>query len=145
MIYGQSQSQTVTVPSPLSQSVIDERAQEIGQSLRCVVCQNQSIEESDASLAKDMRVLVRERIAAGESNAEVVEFMRSRYGDYVLLKPPLQNNTYALWFFPAILVLGMSLWLLHATRRKRGVQDTQPDALSDEEKEILDRIMDNNS
>ena len=69
-------------------------AREIGRSLRCVVCQNQSIEDSDGDLAKDMRKEVRERLAAGDEPDEAIEFIRARYGDYVLLKPPVQRNTW---------------------------------------------------
>lgn len=125
--------------STLTQNEIDIRAREIGRSLRCVVCQNQSIEDSDAALAKDMRVLVREHIMAGDSDAEIVEFMRLRYGDYVLLKPPFQQNTYLLWFFPLLMILGMGVWVLK--RSKNQIKRLQPNALSEEEQMILDRIM----
>ena len=100
---------------------------------------DRSIEDSDAALAKDMRVLVREHIMAGDSDAEIVEFMRLRYGDYVLLKPPFQRNTYLLWFFPLLMILGMGVWVLK--RSKNQVKRLQPNALSEEEQMILDRIM----
>ena len=79
---------------------IEERARDVGKQLRCVVCQNQSIEESDAELAADMRFVVRERLVAGDSDEEVIALMRDRYGDYVLLKPPVQGNTFVLWGAP---------------------------------------------
>ena len=119
----------------------ETRARDIGRSLRCVVCQNQSIEESDASLAKDMRLLVRERVALGKSDAEIIEFMRLRYGDYVLLKPPLQKNTVLLWFLPVLIILSMGIWLITFTRTKQ-IHIAQPDAFTDEEQNILNRLMD---
>jgi cytochrome c-type biogenesis protein CcmH len=94
--------------------VIEERAREIGQSLRCVVCQNQSIDESDAPLAADMRKLVRTRLAEGDSNEQVISFMREKYGDYVLLKPPVQGNTYILWALPFLIMLAGLIWFFRA-------------------------------
>lgn len=95
-------------------SNLDNRARDIGESLRCVVCQNQSIYESDAPLASDMRKLVKTRLEAGDSNGEVIDYMREKYGDYVLLKPPIQNNTYALWVLPFLLLLGGLIWFIKA-------------------------------
>jgi len=95
-------------------SDLDNRARDIGESLRCVVCQNQSIYESDAPLASDMRKLVKTRLEAGDSNGEVIDYMREKYGDYVLLKPPIQNNTYALWVLPFLLLLGGLIWFIKA-------------------------------
>ena len=89
---------------------VEARAKDVGRSLRCVVCQNQSIDESDAPLAMDMRKLVRLRINEGDSNAEVIAYMQERYGDYVLLKPPVQSNTYILWFAPFLLLLSFLGW-----------------------------------
>jgi len=94
------------------------RAREVGRSLRCVVCQNQSIDESDAPLAADMRRLVRKQIDSGMSNEEVIDFMRAQYGDYVLLKPPVQGNTLVLWLAPAGLVLlAMGRLVINSRRR----------------------------
>jgi len=94
----------------LSDAEVEERAKEVGRSLRCVVCQNQSIDESDAPLASDMRKLVRARLKDGDSNAEVISYMQDRYGDYVLLKPPVQANTYILWFAPFLILLAVLGW-----------------------------------
>jgi len=94
----------------ISDTDVEARAKDVGRSLRCVVCQNQSIDESDAPLAADMRKLVRVRLKAGDSNAEVIDYMQERYGDYVLLKPPVQANTYILWFAPFLLLLGALGW-----------------------------------
>jgi cytochrome c-type biogenesis protein CcmH len=83
----------------------EARARDISQNLRCLVCQNQSIDDSNASLAKDLRVIVRERITAGDSNEQVVDYVVKRYGNYVLLKPPFQADTALLWLLPFILML----------------------------------------
>ncbi len=115
----------------MSDKEIEARAHEVGSALRCVVCQNQSIYESDADLAKDMRKLVRFRIRQGDSNAEVIAYMQSRYGDFVLLKPPMQSNTYFLWFAPVGLVLILLGWYVIRTRRT--TTQLEPEPLSNEE------------
>ena len=97
---------------------LEARAREVGKELRCLVCQNQSIDDSDADLARDLRVLVRERIVAGDSNQEVIDYVVSRYGDFVLLNPPFKLKTYALWFGPGILILfGIGTVFLFFRRR----------------------------
>ena len=96
--------------SKVPQNDIDIRSKEIGKSLRCVVCQNQSIEDSDAPLAADMRQLVKKRISEGDTNDEVINYMRRQYGDFVLLKPPFQGNTLALWLLPFILIAVSGAW-----------------------------------
>ena len=96
--------------SKLPQSDIDLRSKEIGKSLRCVVCQNQSIEDSDAPLAADMRQLVKRRILEGDTNDEVINYMRRQYGDFVLLKPPFQRNTLTLWILPFMLIAVSGVW-----------------------------------
>ena len=115
---------------------LENRAREVGHALRCVICQNQSIEESDATLAADMRLVVRDRLRAGDTNEEVIAYMRDRYGDYVLLKPPFQSNTYFLWAAPFLLLLiaGVLLFRLQG----RSAQPVTP--LSDDEKAALDEI-----
>lgn len=116
---------------------LEERARALGRTLRCVVCQNQSIEESDADLAADMRVLVREELSAGKTEAEVTALMRDRYGDYVLLKPPVQGNTIVLWFAPLIAALGGLFWFI-SLRRRREVEPLE--ALSDEDRARLEAL-----
>ena len=101
----------------ISDSDVEIRAKQVGRSLRCVVCQNQSIDESDAPLAADMRKLVRTRLKAGDTNTEVIDYMQERYGDYVLLKPPVQKNTYILWFLPFLLLIGVFSWFLKAAKK----------------------------
>jgi len=89
----------------LDDPVLEARAREISKDLRCVVCQNQDIDSSNAGVARDLRLLVRERLVAGDTNQEVLDFVQARYGDYVLLKPPFKPSTYALWLAPVLLVL----------------------------------------
>ena len=89
----------------LADPALEARARDIGQELRCLVCRNQSIDDSDADLAHDLRVLVRERLQAGDTNAQVVAYIRSRYGDFVLLRPPLALGTVLLWVGPALILL----------------------------------------
>ncbi|MBL4854566.1 MAG: cytochrome c-type biogenesis protein CcmH [Robiginitomaculum sp.] len=115
----------------LSDKEVEARAYEVGSALRCVVCQNQSIDESDADLAKDMRKLVRFRIRQGDSNTEVIAYMQSRYGDFVLLKPPVQANTYVLWFAPMGLMLVFLGW--YVVRTRRTTTQLEPEPLSDKE------------
>lgn len=110
---------------------VEAQARDVGRQLRCVVCQNQSIEESDAPLAADMRKMVRERLVAGDSEADVIALMRDRYGDYVLLKPPVQGNTIILWAGPILLIGLLLLWWVISVRRdpERG----QLEALTEDE------------
>ena len=83
---------------------LEARARAISSELRCVVCQNQSIDDSDADLARDLRILLRQRLLAGDSDQQVIDFMVRRYGDFVLMKPPLDSETWLLWFGPALLL-----------------------------------------
>ncbi|WP_243442616.1 cytochrome c-type biogenesis protein [Sandarakinorhabdus sp. AAP62] len=117
----------------------ESRARAISKDLRCVVCQNQSIDDSDAPLARDLRVLVREQIAAGKSDAEVRDYVVARYGNFVLLKPPVEGDTLLLWLGPfAVLLLGgigIAFW---QRRRPTSTQDAAP--LSAAERAELDRL-----
>jgi cytochrome c-type biogenesis protein CcmH len=111
-------------------------AREIGRGLRCLVCQNQSIDDSNADLARDLRRIVRERIAAGDSDAEVVRFVTDRYGDYVLLRPPVNAVTIGLWAAPALLLLaGGAVAAAYLRRRRAGPAEAPP--LSPEERARL--------
>lgn len=89
----------------LDDPALEARAREISKELRCVVCQNQDIDSSNAGVARDLRLLVRERLVAGDSDAEVLAFVQARYGDFVLLRPPFKPETYALWLAPVVLLL----------------------------------------
>ena len=96
------------------------RARDLSRELRCMVCQNQSIDDSEAPLARDLRLLVRERIAAGDSDAQVIDFLVARYGEFVLLKPRLNPHTWLLWLLPPLVLAGggLALWT-HGRRRTR--------------------------
>lgn len=118
----------------------EQRAREIGAQLRCVVCQNQSIEESDAELAQDMRKVVREKIAQGASDEAVISYIRESYGDYVLLKPPVQSNTYVLWFLPGLLVLLSLLWFTLRPKRAKAAAAIEP--LTETDEALLKTLMD---
>lgn len=133
----------VAVDKPLDDPALEARAREIHKELRCLVCQNQSIEDSNADLARDLRILVRERLAAGDSDEEAIEYIVDRYGDWVLMKPPFRANTLLLWGAPLILVLlgagGLVLWY----RRHRQVASrTGTSELSDQDQARLQRLLD---
>jgi cytochrome c-type biogenesis protein CcmH len=89
----------------LADPVLEARAREVSKQLRCVVCQNQDIDSSNSGVARDLRILVRERLTKGDTNSEVMAFIQARYGDYVLLNPPFKPETYALWLAPVVLML----------------------------------------
>ena len=94
---------------PLADPEAELRAVTLAKELRCLVCQNQSIMESDAPLARDLRRVVRERVAAGDTDVEIKDFVTERYGDFVLLRPPFKPKTWILWFGPAVIVAGALL------------------------------------
>ena len=122
----------------LSDPGLEARAQEIGRHLRCVVCASEPIESSGADLAGDMRVLVRERIAAGDTDADVYAYMTARYGDYVLFRPPFKPATWALWIGPFALAAGAAFWAIAASRRRSVT--AAPTPLSEAERAELDRL-----
>ena len=103
----------------LADPALEARARAISRDLRCVVCQNESIDESSAELAHDLRLLVRERLSQGDSDAAVIGFIRARYGDFVLMTPPLERKTALLWLAP-LLALGAGAWFLRGAFGKRG-------------------------
>jgi cytochrome c-type biogenesis protein CcmH len=116
----------------------EERARGIGRELRCLVCQNQSIEDSDADLARDLRRIVREQVSAGRSDAEVVGFVHERYGDFVLLRPRFTAATALLWATPAVALLAGALLVRSA--RRRPAAPSGPAALTEAERARLARI-----
>jgi len=120
----------------------EERARGIGRELRCMVCQNQSIEDSDAELARDLRRIVREQVTAGRSDADILGYLHARYGDFVLLRPPVKPGTYLLWATPVI-ALGLGLALIFAMRRRQGTAPVPPPELSAAERARLRSIEDN--
>lgn len=118
----------------LRDSALEARARTLSQQLRCMVCQNESIDDSDAPLAHDLRVLVRERLQAGDNDAQVLDFLVARYGEFVLLKPRLSWRTAILWTVPpALLLTGIALLVLAATRRRGRLQDPSPNLTAAEQ------------
>ncbi|QPF88091.1 cytochrome c-type biogenesis protein CcmH [Bradyrhizobium genosp. L] len=122
----------------------EARARELSKELRCMVCQNQSIDDSEAPLARDLRLLVRERIAAGDSDRQVIDFLVARYGEFVLLKPRLNEHTLLLWLTPpfALLAGGFALWRLG--RRRPNAANREGDtaaALTADEEARLNRLL----
>ncbi|HMD63222.1 MAG TPA: cytochrome c-type biogenesis protein [Stellaceae bacterium] len=115
----------------LADPALEVRARALSQELRCLVCQNQSIDESNADLAHDLRVLLRQRLAAGDTDRQVLDYVVARYGVFVLLDPPFAPVTYLLWLTPPMLVLGAGIFLVLRARRRRS--DPEPPALSEEE------------
>lgn len=109
------------VDRPLADPALERRALELNKELRCLVCQNQSIADSNAPLARDLRDVVRERVAAGDSDRQVLDYLVARYGDWVLLAPPFKQSTLALWLGPLLLLLvsgvAVRLWLMRQRRR----------------------------
>jgi cytochrome c-type biogenesis protein CcmH len=124
----------------LADPVLEQRARALSQQLRCLVCQNQSIDDSDADLARDLRQLVRERLVAGDSDAEIIAFLTARYGEFVLLKPPVKPATWGLWFGPlAVLVVAAGGIVVYL--RRRGPRDQAGAPLSADEQARLDALM----
>ena len=116
---------------------LEARAREISRTLRCLVCQNQSIDYSEAGLARDLRLLVRERLVGGDSDAQTIDFVVARYGDFVLLDPPFKASTLALWFGPAAIALtGLGGVLLFYRNRRLRAAPVPP--LTDDERRRLD-------
>lgn len=128
----------------LADPALEVRARALSKGLRCLVCQNESIDTSNAGLARDLRILVRERLVAGDSDAEVKAYLVARYGDFVLLKPPVKPRTYILWFGPALIVLlGAAGIAVYFRRRRRAVEDpARSTPLSPEEEARLARLLD---
>lgn len=126
----------------LDDPVLEQRARAISAGLRCLVCQNQSIDDSDADLAKDLRILVRERLVAGDTDAEVQQYLVDRFGEYVLLNPRLNEHTWILWIAaPALLAAGLgSIWV---ASRKRPVT-AGDETLSEEEQRVLAELSETN-
>jgi cytochrome c-type biogenesis protein CcmH len=119
----------------LTAPALEARAEHIGGQLRCLVCRNQSIEESQADLAHDLRLLVRRRLLAGDSDAEVIAYIRSRYGDYVLLQPPFEVGTWLLWGGPPLVLLCGAIALVRFYRGRRS--QAAPAPLSADEQRRL--------
>ena len=125
----------------LADPALESRARAISKQLRCLVCQNQSIDDSDAPLARDLRIVVRERLTAGASDDEVMRFVTLRYGDFVLLSPPFKATTYALWLGPAAIVL-IGIAAVAVFLRRRRAASPGAGALNQAERARLARLLD---
>jgi len=141
LLAGPSLAFAFSADTPLPDPAKEKRAIEIAGGLRCLVCQNQSILDSNADLARDLRVLVRERIAQGDSDEQVVQYVVDRYGDWVLLDPPFKAATYALWFGPPVFLVLAGLGVLAYFRANRRVA-TPAAPLNAEEQARLERLLD---
>jgi cytochrome c-type biogenesis protein CcmH len=125
----------------LADPALEARARALSQELRCLVCQNQSIDDSNAPLARDLRVIVRERLSAGDSDEDVFNYLVARYGNYVLLKPPFQADTLILWIGPALVLLIAGAVFLAYIRRRPTADTDAPTPLTDDERRQLAEII----
>jgi len=122
----------------LTDPALEARARSLSRELRCLVCQSESIDDSNADLAHDLRVLVRERLKAGDTDAQVLDYLRARYGDYVLLEPPVERATWLLWFGPGAVLVLVVLGVGLAALRRRPVA---PVPLDTQERARLDALL----
>lgn len=121
---------------------LESRARDISLELRCLVCQNQSIDDSNAPLAKDLRVLVRERLTVGDSNAQVIDYVVARYGEFVLLRPRFASHTLVLWLGPPVLLLIAIFVMYRAYKSRKAEAETMPSKkLSAAEKRKIKRLL----
>jgi cytochrome c-type biogenesis protein CcmH len=125
----------------LTDPVLEQRARDLSKQLRCLVCQNQSIDDSDADLARDLRRIVRERLVAGRNDDEIVDYLTARYGDFVLLKPPVKPATWGLWFGPALVLTIAVAGIIVHVRRRSGRPDGRTPGLSSDERRRLDALL----
>lgn len=132
-------SRAVQPDEVLPNAALEHRAREISAGLRCLVCQNQSIDDSDAPLARDLRILVRERLTAGDNDTQVRDFVVARYGNFVLLRPPFNVRTLLLWAAPFLILLAGLAYLWRRTRQQGALASAAP--LSDEERRRLEALM----
>ena len=126
----------------LKDPVLESRARALSQELRCMVCQNQSIDDSEAPLAKDLRVLVRERLTAGDSDNQVIEFLVARYGEFVLLKPRFSMHTLLLWLAPFAVLAIAAIGFFAAGRRAKAPSADEPKLSKDEEARVAALVKD---
>lgn len=121
----------------LSDPALEHRARGLSAGLRCLVCRNQSIDDSNSELARDLRVLLRERLVAGDTDEQAVAYLVNRYGNYILLNPPFLPATALLWFGPGILLLGAFLGFRSLLRSQRDAPDRADDPISDEDRALI--------
>jgi cytochrome c-type biogenesis protein CcmH len=139
---GVSSAHAVQPDEIMNDPVKEARARDLSRELRCMVCQNQSIDDSEAPLARDLRLLVRERIAAGDSDSQVLDFLVARYGEFVLLKPRFERQTLLLWSVPPLVLFGggLALWM-HSSRRGKRRQELESAVLTPEEEARLKQLI----
>ena len=111
-------SYTVEPNEIISNSIFEKRARDLSKGIRCLVCQNQSIDDSDSDLAKDLRKIIREKIVQGETDTDITEFLVNKYGNFILMKPPLYNETYILWVSPLLLMI-IGITIIYYSLRRR--------------------------
>lgn len=133
-------AQAVNPDEMLDDPVLEQRARNVSQGLRCLVCQNQSIDDSDAPLARDLRLLVRERLLAGDEDEQVISFLVARYGEFILLKPRFRWHTVLLWLGPLAVLAAGAISVVLVFRRAKA--QSRPDPLSSEEQRKLAEILD---
>ena len=139
--FGLAPAHAVEPGEMLKDPALEARARAISQELRCVVCQNQSIDDSNAPLAHDLRVIVRERLSAGDSDQAVLAFVVARYGEFVLLRPRLEPQTLLLWLAPLLLLAGAALALLRYFKQRALTASTDPIPLTPQEQKRLDEVL----
>jgi cytochrome c-type biogenesis protein CcmH len=126
----------------LADQGLEHRARELSKELRCLVCQNQSIDDSNAPLARDLRIVVRERLKAGDSDGQVLDYVTDRYGDYVLLRPPFKATTYLLWIGPfVVFAIGAAATAFYLRGRRGAAAGTDTAPLSEDEQRRLDALL----
>ena len=130
-------AQAVQPDEVLTDAALETRARNLSRELRCMVCQNQSIDDSDAPLARDLRLLVRERLKAGDSDTQILDFLVARYGDFVLLKPRFTSHTALLWLLPALILIAGAT-ALFALRRRQRVRAVSAQLSEDEEARVAE-------
>ncbi len=143
LLIGLTVSQSALAVQPdeiLKDPALEARARDLSRGLRCMVCQNQSIDDSEAPLARDLRLLVRERLTEGDSDPQVLDFLVSRYGAFVLLKPPLEWHTLLLWGLPPVALIA-GVMALFVMARRRNTASPGADALSQEEERRLSTLV----
>jgi cytochrome c-type biogenesis protein CcmH len=141
LIASASQAAAVRPDEMLKDPALEAKAREISAELRCLVCQNQSIDDSDAPLARDLRLIVRERLKAGDGEEDVIDFVVARYGEFILLRPRFSPQTYLLWLAPLLLLLTGGYLAFRLFGQRKGPLPQTPDPLTAQEEAQLNRIL----
>lgn len=140
LVGASASAQAVEPDEVLEDPVLEARARALSRELRCLVCQNENIDSSHAPLAKDLRILLRERLLAGDSDEEAIAFLVARYGDFVLLQPPVQSNTMILWLAPALfMIIGIGGVIIFMRRTRQATKEV---SLTEDEARRLADLLD---